>query len=280
MAMEPEPPVPPPSSCCSKPATAAVGHLQGVEKQLQNEGLAFNKETMDHLEDAIKAIKELEEERKHTIELLEEETIKNCNLRVRIKQYPEIVIKEFEELVAAAHRFHFHKLSEVEISVSKAVSAVESTYSRQELSEEENVVLCHEEAELWVKHQEIIELVNQQLSEKHAVNIEINQLHNMTREEREEIVRQESAIQELKTIMETEAIEFRERKTILDEQVSLQVEGVPVEEVDHQEAVVGAAVVGAFHQEVVVVEELGGEIPERMQVKGPQEHQVATFAGP
>ncbi|KAH0620283.1 hypothetical protein JD844_020447 [Phrynosoma platyrhinos] len=115
-----------------------------LEKQLQNEGLVFNKETVKHLEDAIKSIKELEEERKHTIELLEEETIKNCNLRVRIKGFPEIVIKEFEELVAAAHRFHFNKLSEVELSVSNAVSAVESTYSRQEISEEENVALWAE----------------------------------------------------------------------------------------------------------------------------------------
>ena len=30
-----------------------------IEKQLHNEGLVFNKETVQHLEDAIKAIKEL-----------------------------------------------------------------------------------------------------------------------------------------------------------------------------------------------------------------------------
>ncbi|KAJ7345298.1 hypothetical protein JRQ81_001248, partial [Phrynocephalus forsythii] len=190
------------------------------EKQLHNEGLLFNKETVQHLEDAIRAIKELEEERKRTIELLEEETIKNCNLRVRIKGFPEIVMKEFEELVAAAHRIHFQKLSEIDVSINESTTAVESTYSKQELSEEQNVTLCEEQAELWVKHQEVIELVNRQMAEKHAVNIEINELHNLKKQEEEEIVLQADAIEEVKKIIAREASEFRQKKETLDAQIA------------------------------------------------------------
>ncbi|XP_072842921.2 coiled-coil domain-containing protein 175 isoform X1 [Pogona vitticeps] len=211
---------PPRSSRGAEPAAAALRHLRGVEKQLHNEGLVFNKETVQHLEDAIKAIKELEEERKCTIELLEEETIKNCNLRVRIKGLPEIVMKEFEELVAAAHRFRFDKLSEIEVSINESITAIEATYSKQELSEEQNTTLCEEQAELWIKHQEVIELVNQQMAEKHAVNIEINELHNLKKQEEEEIVMEKNAIEELKIIMAHEATEFREKKNTLDEQIA------------------------------------------------------------
>lgn len=45
------------------------------------------------------------------------------------------------ELVAAAHRFRFQKLSEIEVSINESITAVDSTYSKQELSEEQNVTL-------------------------------------------------------------------------------------------------------------------------------------------
>nr|XP_060609941.1 coiled-coil domain-containing protein 175-like [Anolis sagrei ordinatus] len=210
----------PASSPCSEAATKAFGHLRGVAKQLQNEGLVFNKQTVQHLEDAIKAVKDLEEDRKHTIELWEEETIKNCNLRIRIKGVPDMVMKEFKELVSAARRFHSYRLGELKTSINETITAVESQYSRQKVSEEENVTLCEEEAELWAKHQGVISLVNRQLSEKHTANIELNHLYNLQREEEEEIVRRESAILELKKIMVAEAIEFKEKKEVLDTRIA------------------------------------------------------------
>ncbi|XP_053254221.1 coiled-coil domain-containing protein 175-like isoform X2 [Podarcis raffonei] len=213
-------PRPPP---CTRPestaAAIALGHLGSVEKQLQNEGLVFNKETVQHFEDAIKSIKKLEEERKHTIELWEEETIKNSNLRVQIKGFPELVMKEFEELVAAAHRYRFIKINETETSINEISTAIESAYSKQTVSKDQNAHLCEEEMELWAEHEEAVELLNETMEAKHKVNIEINELHNLKKYEEEEIGRQESAIQELKQIMAQEASEFKTKKEWLYAQI-------------------------------------------------------------
>ncbi|XP_034289396.1 coiled-coil domain-containing protein 175-like isoform X1 [Pantherophis guttatus] len=215
--MAPRPP--PHSSRCSESAAAALKHLQGVEKQIQNERLLFNKETVQHLEDAVKAIKKLEKERKDTIELLEEETIKNCNLRIKVKSFPAIVMKEFEELVAAAHRFHLKKLREVEASMNETVAAVQEVYTKQMFSEEQNETLCKEQDQRWEKYNEIVELVNQQMAARHSMNIKINELRNMTKKEEDETALEEIAIEDLKQVMAREALQFKENKASLELQI-------------------------------------------------------------
>ncbi|XP_060117496.1 paramyosin-like [Heteronotia binoei] len=197
-------------------AAAALAHLQGVEKQLQNEGLVFDKGTVQHLEDAIKAIKELEEERRRILELLEEETIKNCNLRVKVKGIPELVMQEFEELVAAARRSQLVKITEIEASVQEMVSAVEETYSKKHLFEEHNVVLCEEQKEFGGKHVETVDLLNQQMARKHSIFSHINELHNMQKDEGEETTWQSNAIEELQKRRAKEASEFEEQQRLLE----------------------------------------------------------------
>ncbi|KAG8126620.1 hypothetical protein E2320_021703, partial [Naja naja] len=187
-------------------------------KQLRNERLLFNKETVQHLEDAVKAIKKLEKERKDTIELLEEETIKNCNLRIRVKSFPAIVMKEFEELVAGAHRFHFNKLREVEASMNETITAVEEAYTKQMLFEEQNETL-KEQDQTWEKYNEIVELVNQQMAVKHSMNIKINELRNMIKKEEDETAMEAIAIEDLKQVMATEALQFKEKKASLGLQI-------------------------------------------------------------
>ncbi|XP_013919802.1 PREDICTED: coiled-coil domain-containing protein 175-like [Thamnophis sirtalis] len=209
------PPPPPHSSRCSESAAAALKHLHGVEKQLQNTRLLFNKETVQHLEDAVKAIKKLEKERKDTIELLEEETIKNCNLRIKVQTFPAIVMKEFEELVAAAQRFHVNKLREVEASMNETIAAVQEVYTKQMFSEEQNETLCKEQDQTWAKYNEIVQLLNQQMARKHSMNIKINELRNMTKKEEDEMVMERIAIENLKQVMATEALQFKEKKATL-----------------------------------------------------------------
>uniref|UniRef100_A0A8D0C0K3 Coiled-coil domain-containing protein 175 n=1 Tax=Salvator merianae TaxID=96440 RepID=A0A8D0C0K3_SALMN len=204
----------------SEAAVVALGHLQGVEKQLQNEGFDFSKETIQHLEDAIKAVKDLELERKQTFELWEEETIKNCSLRIKVRGLPELVMKEFEELVSAARRHRFMKLNEIETSIKEINSATEEVQSKQHLSEEQNAALCKEQAELWDTHRQDVQLLNEQMAEKHALNIEINELHNQKKYEEEEITHEKTAIEELKKTMSREAAEFRANKDQLNRQIS------------------------------------------------------------
>ncbi|XP_070606397.1 coiled-coil domain-containing protein 175 [Erythrolamprus reginae] len=209
----------PRSSCCSESAASALKHLRGVEKQLQNERPPCNKETVQHLEDAVTAIKKLEKERKDTIDLLEEETIKNCNLRIRVKSFPAIVMKEFEELVAAAHRFHLIKLKEVQAAMNETLAAVQEVYEKQMFSEEQNETLSKEQDQTWENYNEIVHLVNQQMSERHSMNIKINELRNMTKKEEDGTVMELTAIEDLKQVMVKEAIQFKEKKASLKLQI-------------------------------------------------------------
>ncbi|XP_077180071.1 coiled-coil domain-containing protein 175 [Paroedura picta] len=215
--MEPPPPV---SRCSEAVAAAALEHLRGVEKQVQNEGLVFDKGTVQHLEEAVKAIKELEEERRRILELLEEETIKNCNLRVRVKGIPAIVMKEFEELVAAARRSRFHKITEIEASVQEVVTATEHAQFKQQLHEERNLVLCEEQKECGGKHEEAVDLLNQQMAAKNSFCIQMNELRNLQEDEEEESTWQINAIEELEKKMAEEVSVFEEQQKLLESQIA------------------------------------------------------------
>ncbi|XP_053134102.1 myosin heavy chain, embryonic smooth muscle isoform-like isoform X3 [Hemicordylus capensis] len=129
-------------------------------------------------------------------------------------------MKEFEELVAAARRSRFSKLKEMEDSIHATASTIELTYGKQELSEALNRALCEEQKQLLLQHTAAVEQLNQQMATKHTINLEINELHNLRREDEEETVRQKSAIQELKEIMASEADDFEEKMRWLESQIA------------------------------------------------------------
>lgn len=61
--------------------------------------------------------------------------------------------------------------------------------------------------------------MNERMGAKQAVCIDTNDLHNLIREEEDEIQLIERYIREVKAEMEKEAIEFRQNKAILDAKV-------------------------------------------------------------
>uniref|UniRef100_A0ACB8G7A5 Uncharacterized protein n=1 Tax=Sphaerodactylus townsendi TaxID=933632 RepID=A0ACB8G7A5_9SAUR len=211
---------PPPVSRCSAAATAALEHLQGVEKQLQNEGLVFDMGTVQHLEEAIQAIKKLEGERKRILELLEEETIKNCNLRVKIKGMPQIVMEEFEALVAAARRAQVLKITEIEASAQEVESVVERTHSKQNFSEQHNLALSEEQKEFGDKQEKTVDILNQQLATKNSFYIQVNELLNMERDEEEESAFQINATDELEKEIVWAVSVFEKEQALLESQTA------------------------------------------------------------
>lgn len=71
----------------------------------------------------------------------------------------------------------------------------------------------------WEKYDEVVQLLNQQMAARLSMNIKINELRNMTKKEEEETVMEEIAIEDLKNLMAREALQFKERKALLELQV-------------------------------------------------------------
>ncbi|KAG6933300.1 coiled-coil domain containing 175, partial [Chelydra serpentina] len=168
------------------------------EIQLKNEACAFREEAVQHLEDAIEAIKKLEKLRRHTLELLEEETIKNSNLRLKLQNLPEMVTKELEALVAAACDSNTAKINELQTALKNITSEIESLNQKQILCETQNAAMCKEQEWLWVQHGEAVDLLNQQMAQKANTNILLNEFCNKKRDAEQEIIKLMNAVQEVK----------------------------------------------------------------------------------
>ncbi|XP_074854767.1 coiled-coil domain-containing protein 175 [Carettochelys insculpta] len=193
--------------CLQGPAQAvltALSHLRGVEIQLNDEACAFNEEAVQHLEDAIEAIKKLETLRRRTLELLEEETIKNSNLRLKLQNLPEMVTKEMEALVAAAHESSTAKINQLQTALKSVTYETESLNQKQILCETQNAALCKEQESSWGKHEEAVDLMNQQMAQKANTNILLNEFCNKKRDAEQEIVNLKKALQEVNDVLAEE----------------------------------------------------------------------------
>ncbi|CAM4592599.1 unnamed protein product [Caretta caretta] len=195
-------------------ALAALSHLHGVEIQLKNEAYAFSEEAVQHLEDAVEAIKKLEKLRRHTLELLEEETIKNSNLRLKLQNLPEMVTKELEALVAAARESSTAKINQLQTALKNITCEIESLNREQILCETQNAAMCKEQEWLWVQHEEAVALLNQQMAQKANTNILLNEFCNKKRDAEQEIINLTNAVQEVKDVLAKEIKIFNDEKEV------------------------------------------------------------------
>ncbi|XP_050808529.1 coiled-coil domain-containing protein 175-like isoform X1 [Gopherus flavomarginatus] len=197
-------------------ALAALSHLHGAEIQLKNEACASSEETVQHLEDAIEAIKKLEKLRRHTLELLEEETIKNSNLRLKLQNLPEMVTKELEALVAAARESSTAKITELQTALKNITYEIELLNQKQILCETQNAAMCKEQEWLRVQHEEAVDLLNQQMAQKANTNILLNEFYNKKKDAEQEITNLMNAIKEVKDVLAKEIQIFNDEKEMWD----------------------------------------------------------------
>ncbi|XP_026501920.1 coiled-coil domain-containing protein 175, partial [Terrapene carolina triunguis] len=172
--------------------------------QLKNEACAFSDEAVQHLEDATEAIKTLEKLRRRTLELLEEETIKNSNLRLKLQTLPEVVTKELEALVGAAHESSTAKITQLQTALKNITYEIESLNQKQILCETQNAAMCKEQEWLWVQHEEAVDLLNQQMAQKANTNILLNEFCNKKRDAEQEIINLLNAVKEVKDVLAKE----------------------------------------------------------------------------
>ncbi|TFK05449.1 Coiled-coil domain-containing protein 175 [Platysternon megacephalum] len=216
----------------AQPALAALSHLHGVEIQLKNEACAFSEEAVQHLEDAIEAIKKLqlsalrsyspiregkttpaeEKLRRHTLELLEEETIKNSNLRLKLQNLPEMVTKELEALVAAARESSTAKITQLQTALKNITYEIESLNQKQILCETQNAAMCKEQEWLWVQHEEAVDLLNQQMAQKTNTNMLLNEFCNKKGDAEQEIIHLTNAVKEVKDVLAKDIKIFNDEK--------------------------------------------------------------------
>ncbi|XP_039392101.1 coiled-coil domain-containing protein 175-like [Mauremys reevesii] len=193
-------------------ALAALSHLHGAEIQLKNEAYSFSEEAVQHLEDAIEAIKKLEKLRRHTLELLEEETIKNSNLRLKLQNLPEVVTKELEALVAAARESSTAKITQLQTALKNVTYEIESLNQKQICCETQNAAMCKEQEWLWVQHEEAIDLLNQQMAQKANTNVLLNEFYNKKKDAEQEIINLMNAVKEVKDVLAKEIKIFNDEK--------------------------------------------------------------------
>ncbi|PKU44752.1 hypothetical protein llap_4930 [Limosa lapponica baueri] len=210
-------------------APATLSHLQSLEKYLKNEDSAFSGEIVQCLEGTIAAIKKLEEIRRHTLECLEEETIKNSNLRFRMQKFPGEIIAEMTALVTAARESSAAKVNQLQSALKSIADEVELLDEKQILCERQNAALCEEQEYLRIQYKERVDLLDEKMAMKANANVLLVETCDKTRDTEREIIRAKAAVEELKekiaqkmSKLEKEKDELdkknREMKKILDSQ--------------------------------------------------------------
>ncbi|XP_075569178.1 coiled-coil domain-containing protein 175 [Pelecanus crispus] len=179
-------------------APAALSRLQSLENHLKNEDSAFSGEIIQCLEDTIAAIKKLEEIRRHTLECLEEETIKNSNLRFRMQNFPGEIIAEMTALVTAAREASAAKINQLQSALKSIADEIELLDEKKTLCERQNAALCEEQEYLRTQYKERVDLLNERMATKVKTNVLLIETCDKTRATEREIIRAKAALAELK----------------------------------------------------------------------------------
>ncbi|XP_064919304.1 CAP-Gly domain-containing linker protein 1 isoform X2 [Columba livia] len=178
-------------------APAALRRLQGLEKHLKNEDSAFSGEIMQYLEDTVAAIKELEEIRRYTIECLEEETIKNSNLRFRVRNFPGEIMAEMAALVAAARESSTAKINQLQSALKSITDEIALLEEKETLCERQHDALCEELQYLRKQYKEIVDSLNEKIAVKINTNVLLIETCDKIRDTEKEIIGAKAALAEL-----------------------------------------------------------------------------------
>ncbi|CAN0115525.1 unnamed protein product [Bubo scandiacus] len=166
---------------------------------------------------------------RHTLESLEEETIKTSKLRFRMQNFPGEIVAEMTALVTAARESSAAKIHQLQSSLKNIADETELLDEKQILCERQNAALCEEQEYLRKQYEERVDLLNERMAMKVNTNILLIESCDKTRDTEREIIRTKAALAELKekiaekmSKLEKEKEECdkkeREMKKILDTQ--------------------------------------------------------------
>ncbi|XP_068110520.1 coiled-coil domain-containing protein 175 isoform X2 [Hyperolius riggenbachi] len=204
------------------PDSAAVSvvleHFMEVEKHLKEQDPAFDEEAFQHLVAVADAVKELEDIRRATRELLEIETIENSKLRYQIIHLPRIITEEIEAAVARARESVTSEKRQLQEELRNIILELDNTEKKQLTFEEMHSSLGQQGRSMWDKHQEAVDLLNQQMADKAHQSILVNQTHNRRKEAEDAVIEYQHKTEDLAEDMVTERKQFTaERENLIAE---------------------------------------------------------------
>ncbi|XP_063803437.1 coiled-coil domain-containing protein 175-like [Pseudophryne corroboree] len=191
-----------------KAVSLVLDHVLEVEKQLREEEPAFDEETLQHLVTVADAVKELEDIRRNTRELLEVETIENSKLRYTMMHLPGIITKEIEAAITSAREAVASEMLQLQNELRDITLGLEKTQKKQTELEEMNLVLSHQERTLWDEHQVAVDLLNQQMAGKAQQSILVNQTHKSRKDAEDAVIEYQTRTEDLEEDMAVEKQQF------------------------------------------------------------------------
>ncbi|KAM9568104.1 coiled-coil domain-containing protein 175 [Salvelinus alpinus] len=194
----------------------ALEHLGELDKQLRNEGVPFSPEASHHLKEIAAAITELETSRRVVHEQLEVETIETSKLRHQYQNIHDDVQNEISAGVAAARNINAGQITQLQDELNSIVLEIELMEEKQEVLEKQNAILYPERELVKGDHENVINQLNYQLSEKGKKQILLNETMNEIKEGKAKITDVETAKVELEEAM------IQERKTFAETNENLQ----------------------------------------------------------
>ncbi|XP_055028836.2 coiled-coil domain-containing protein 175 [Misgurnus anguillicaudatus] len=196
----------------------ALEHLNELDKRLREESVSFSQEASHHLREISEAIKELEACRKTARDKLEVETIETSKLRHQTIKDQDNITRELSACVSAAREGNAVELNQLQSELKTLVQDIESMETKQQLLEQENVLLLQEKGNLKEKYGDAIDLLNQRLSEKASIQILLTEKQNEIQSLKEKIQQVQMAQQDLNGDM------IQKRKTFLENKHTLETE--------------------------------------------------------
>ncbi|XP_018417585.1 PREDICTED: uncharacterized protein LOC108791562 [Nanorana parkeri] len=204
-----------------KGVSVVLEHFMEIEKQLKENDMKLDEDALQHLEAVVDAVKELEDIRRATRELLEAETIENSKLRYKVTHLPGMISKEIEAAVTSARESVSSEMLQLQNELRSITLELENTEKKQLDFEKQNSSLGIQGRTLWDEHEKAVDLLNQQMADKANQSMRVNQTHSKRKEAEEAVIEYQHKTEDLAEDMVIERKQFTEEKENLETQVCL-----------------------------------------------------------
>ncbi|XP_022611497.1 coiled-coil domain-containing protein 175-like [Seriola dumerili] len=198
----------------------ALEHLKELDKQMKEEGLPFAPEASPHLAEMTAAITDLESDRRAAHEHLEVETIENSKLRHQINNIRERMSQEIMADVGAARASNAEEIEQLHKDLNTVSQLQEATVKRQEALLSQNEALYPQREQLKGEHEEVIAALNDQITLKYGLQIQLDQ----TQEKIEELKSCIAVVEQDKITLEQNMALEREASTVKKDNLSREVD--------------------------------------------------------
>ncbi|KAJ0050488.1 hypothetical protein NL108_003702 [Boleophthalmus pectinirostris] len=153
----------------------ALEHIKELDKELKDEGVAFCPEASVHLAEITCAITGLEAERRAAHEHLEVATIENSKLRHEMNNTREHMSAVIMTDVNAARASNTEEIEQLRKDLHAVSQIQETIVKKHELVVSENESLSMEREKIKAKHQEVIAALNNERTQKYALQSQLDQ---------------------------------------------------------------------------------------------------------